>query len=336
MTRGRLLSVLSGVAAVMLALVVVGCGGDDASGSGDGGGGSADAGPTKVRVAYVPIGTLLPAFVAKDEGIFERNGLDVALTPIENVTTVPGTLGRQFDIGSATPPDTVKAVGQGLPVGAVTGATIDTEENTVGEIVVPKDSEIREIADLAGKKIATPSIGASMHVSLLNWLTEQGIDTKDLTAVETPFPTMSDQLKAGRVDAVEAVQPFLGLMLEAGNRSIGKPILSVGEAPVLSVLWLAHRDWANDNPETIEAWNRSMVEAEQFIEKDPKRSRTILEQYTQLPPEVAQSVQLPEYAASLTPEELGRGLVPWAEALENAGQFDGEVSAEQLVAGGES
>jgi len=317
------------VVAALVPLVGAGCGED-----GEGAEGGGDSGVAKVRVAYVPIGTVLPAFVAKDTGIFERNRLEVTLTPIDNVTTITGALGRQFDIGSSTPPDTIKAVGQGLPVGAVTGATVVTPNNTVGELVVAKDSPIRELADLRGKRVATPSIGASMHVSLLNWLSKEGVEIDSLTAVETPFPTMADQLKAGRVDAVEAVQPFLGLLLEAGNRSLGAPILSIGEPPVLSVVWIAQHNWATQNRSTLERWNRSLVEAQGVIESEPERARAILEKYTQLPPAIAKSVQLPEYAAQLSPDELKAGLAPWVEALNNAGQFDGEVSADRLVAGG--
>ena len=57
--------------------------------------GSADAQQklTPVRAAYVPVGTWLPAWVAKDQGIFEKNGLDVTLTPIQNSIAVAGNGG---------------------------------------------------------------------------------------------------------------------------------------------------------------------------------------------------------------------------------------------------
>lgn len=294
----------------------------------------ADAALDPVRVAYVPIGTLLPAFVALDEGIFERNGIDVTLTPNENVTTIPGTLGRQFDIGASTSPDIIKAVGQGIDVGTITGGTADTEDNPVGQIVVPGDSEIQDVTDLSGRRVATPSSGAAMHVSLLHWLSTEGVDPSSVTTVEAPFPTMGDQLAAGRVDAVEAVQPFLGLLLDAGNRSIGSPLLSVGEPPVLGVIWIADRDWATNNPTTVERWTRSLVEAEAFIDSNETRAREILQEYTALPPGIAEAVQLPDFAASMSAEDLQSGLEAWIPALENAGQFSGEVSGDLLVVPG--
>jgi NitT/TauT family transport system substrate-binding protein len=314
--------------AVLLALAVgaASCGGDKPSAP-------AKGGKTRVRVAYVPVATVLPALVAKDEGIFDKNGLDVTLTPIENVTTIPGTLGRQFEIGSSTSPDTIKAVGQGIGVAAVTGGTVDTKDNAVGEIVVPADSPIKSVADLRGKRVATPSVGAAMHVSLLNWLSQKQVPLDSLTAVETPFPTMADQLKAGRVDAVEAVQPFLGLLLQAGNRSIGAPLQSIGAPPVLGVVWIAGSGWARENPEALARWNRSMVEAQKLIARDDKRARAVLQKYTELPPEVAAKVKLPAFASELPAAELAAKLVPWVAALRRTGQFKGEVGSDQLVVG---
>jgi NitT/TauT family transport system ATP-binding protein len=40
---------------------------------------------------------------------------------------------------------------------------------------------------------------------------------------------MADQLKAGNVDVVEVLESFAGQLLAAGNRSIGDPLLSVGD-----------------------------------------------------------------------------------------------------------
>lgn len=184
---------------------------------------------------------------------------------------------------------------------------------------------VRTVSDLRGKRVATPSIGATMHVSLLNWLSREGVDAGSVTAVETPFPTMADQLAAGRVDAVEAVEPFLGLLRRSGNRAIGSPILSVGEPPVVSVVWIASRGWAEDNRSVVARWNASLVEAERLIESDPQRAREILRKYTELPDEVARSARLPSYNAAMPPAELAARLRPWEGALERAGQFSGQV-----------
>ena len=57
---------------------------------------------TPLRVAYIPVITWLPALVAKDEGIFDQNGLDVTFTKFPTIVNLPPTLGRQFDLVPTT------------------------------------------------------------------------------------------------------------------------------------------------------------------------------------------------------------------------------------------
>lgn len=83
---------------------VVGCGGGNATTT-NGAGSQA----TQVRVSYVPATTVLPLHVAKQQGFFEKQGVDVSLKEAANVSDIPATLGRQFDIALGTATDLIKA-----------------------------------------------------------------------------------------------------------------------------------------------------------------------------------------------------------------------------------
>src|SRR5258708_26628990 len=69
---------------------------------------------TALRVAYIPVVTWLPALVAKEEGIFEKNGLDVTFTKFPTIVNLPAALGGQFDLVPTTAPDFLNAVASGL------------------------------------------------------------------------------------------------------------------------------------------------------------------------------------------------------------------------------
>jgi NitT/TauT family transport system substrate-binding protein len=68
--------------------------------------------PTPIRAAYVPVVTWLPAWVAKKD-FFAKHGLDVTLTVAQNLSVLPGTVGRQFEFAPSTAPDLLKAVASG-------------------------------------------------------------------------------------------------------------------------------------------------------------------------------------------------------------------------------
>ena len=170
--------------------------------------------------------------IAKDEGLFDKNGLDVTLTAFTQIANLPGTLGKQFDFAPTTAPDMLNAVANGINLAAVAGETIETSANKAYQVLVRADGGINSPKDLAGKRIAGPGVGSVMHVALVDWVKRDGGDPSGIVGVEVPFPNMMDQLKAGRVDAVEQLEPFVGVML--GERVSSRSAIRCSPSPTRS------------------------------------------------------------------------------------------------------
>jgi len=281
---------------------------------------------TPVRAAYVPAVTWLPAWVAQDQGIFAKNGLDVTFTEIQNLGLLPSTLGKQFDIAPSTPPDLIKAAANGINVVAVAGGFIESSDRRSIEVLTKADSGIKKPSDLTGKLIATPALGSIMHVATLQWLKKNGVDPTSVRAVEVPFPNMSDQLNSGRVAAVEAVQPFAGLMMKGGAITLGDPVLSIAD-PAMGTMWISDKAWAAAHKEVIAKWVASLDEAIAIIKQKPDSVRGSLAKYTKLKPEIAAGIPIPAYQATIAPEHLAT----WIDVLRDMGQISAPVSAANLV-----
>lgn len=281
---------------------------------------------SKIRIAYVPVATWLPAWVAKDKGIFAKHGLDVSMTPVQNLSLLPGTVGRQFDFAASTPPDLIKAAAAGVDVVGAAGEALETKDNQAMAVIVRKDSGITGPKGLKGKTIAAPTLGAVMHVATLYWLKKNGVDPSSVRGVEVPFPNMGDQLKAKQVDAVEALVPFTTAILAAGNVSIGDPMLAVGDE-VLFPFWIASGPWARAHRDLIKAFIDSLTEAKAYMDAHPQDGRAILAKYSHLPPAVVAKVPYPTYRFRLKPQELG----VWVDVLESLGQLSAPVDKAKLV-----
>ena len=281
---------------------------------------------TTIRAAYIPVVTWAPAWIAKEKGFFEKRGLDVKLTVAQNLSILPGTLGKQFEFAPSTAPDLLKAVASGLDVVAVASAVFETKSNQTTQLMVGKDSGIASAKDLSGKLIATPTIGGVIHIAVLHWLKKNGVDISTVRAVEVPFPNMADQLKAGRVDAVEVVEPFVGALKAGGAVSLTAPLLSAGDE-VLFPFWIASGDWARANKPVLAAWKASLDEAMAFIKANPDEARKVVAQYTKLPEAIVNATPFPDYRTAIT----ARDIEVWKSVMKDVGQFNGEVNSAKLV-----
>jgi ABC-type nitrate/sulfonate/bicarbonate transport system substrate-binding protein len=120
---------------------------------------------TKITVAYVPVADFLPAFVAKEKGFFERNGLEVTLKPIIVASNIPPAMvAGDVQIGLGTGPNMMMANENGLDLVSIYGITRDTTENPISSLIVRKSSGIKEAKDFIGKKVAVPGLNSGLDI----------------------------------------------------------------------------------------------------------------------------------------------------------------------------
>ena len=313
---------LAGALMAVALVAVAGCGGDDDETTTA----SSAAKTTQVRVSYVPATTVLPLHVAKQQGFFERQGLDVSMKEASNISDIPATLGRQFDIALGTATDLIKAGGAGVDVVQMAGNTIDTKDNPFVQLLVRKDAKIKSVADLQGKKVGTPTLGGVIHAAVLYSAKQAGADPSKIRGVEAPSPTLPDQLKAGRIDAVEALEPFATTMKANGAVSLGDPFAALGQ-PLATNFWIANGNWARENRDVVDKYVAALEQAVAFIKANPKPSRKILQGYTKMPPKIAQIVPLPTWDFDIRSDDL----TTWVGVLEDLGQLKRDVDPQKLV-----
>lgn len=305
---------------------VAGCGDEDAKTAA-----SVGSQPTKVRVSYVPATTVLPLHVAETQGFFARQGLDVTLKEASNISDIPATLGRQFDIALGTATDLIKAGSAGVNVVQMSGNTIDTKSNPFVQLMVRRDAGIKSVADLEGKKVGTPTLGGVIHAAVQYSAKRSNADLAKIQGVEAPSPTLPDQLKAGRIDAVEALEPFATTMRKNGAISLGDPFAAIGQ-PLATNFWIANGDWARENPDVVRKYVAALEEAVRFIKANPKPARKVLQGYTRMPAKISQIVPLPTWDFAIRTQDLTK----WVGVLKEVGQFKGDVDPQKLVLPGAS
>jgi ABC-type nitrate/sulfonate/bicarbonate transport system substrate-binding protein len=142
-----------------------------------------------------------------------------------------------------------------------------------------------------------------MHLAVLHWVKKEGGDPSGIIGVEAPFTAMMDQLKSGRVDAVQQLEPFVGQMLGAGFKSLGAPLLSIAD-PVLFPFWIADANWAKANRDVLKRWVASLEGGLAIIKSDEPKARKILATYSGLPEPVVARIPMPHFDFKIAPGQL--------------------------------
>jgi len=294
--------------------------------------GSPAAAATKVNLLYIPGGDFVPSFVAKDQGIFERHGLDVDLSIAQNGSVISAALAAdQAQIGVPTPPVLLQANEQGLDLVIVAGATVLPFPKGAAGVVARDGSNLKGPKDLVGHKVGVPGFGGSFDVVTRYWVKANGGDYKQVNWVEVQFPQMGDALKAGLVDATLAINPFYARILDAKlGTDIGNPWSSAPNGTMI-VLYAATRAWATRNKEAVAGFRASLDDAIAYINDASHLPvvRDSITKWTKLPPQAAASIAIPD---DLEPQAKPDGLTFWIGAAREQGLIKGNPDPASLIA----
>ena len=267
--------------------------------------------------------------VARDEGIFAKNGLDVDMTLIGiNTNIPPAIISNSIQIGGPTAPVFLQAVDGGLDLVGVAGASVmDPVANNAISVVTRNGVVAHEAKDFIGKKVGAPGIGAYLHVLFRKWLTEKGVDPKSVNFVEVTFPTQNDALKSGAVDAVLTGEPFATRIANAGNGAIAVRYVAELNRPDVVISYVAAREFAEKNPDVIKAFRASIAEGAKLVNSDREKASQSISKFSKQPIELVR-LNRPQISE---PSLKGDDFKWWLEVMKQQDMLQGNLDPAKLV-----
>ena len=299
---------LLGAALAMTAvLALTACGGGSPSGGEEAAASPGASGNlTPVTVGVIPIVDVAPIYLGVQEGIFEKHGLDVELTPAQGgAAIVPAITSGQMDFGFSNVTSLIIARSKGLPLQILASGSSSTgdQDADFAAVMVKPESGIKEIADLAGKSIAVNTLNNISDSTISAAVQEAGGDAASIDYVEMPFPDMRAALEQDNVDAIAAVEPFVTMAKGDG----ATPVFSNYAHPVddLTVaVYFTSDQIAQQKSGETEAFTAAMKESQAFADANPDKVRGILPTYTQLDPAIIEQLTLPKFAQEVNADSL--------------------------------
>ncbi|MBN8987375.1 MAG: ABC transporter substrate-binding protein [Rhizobiales bacterium] len=283
----------------------------------------------KIQVGCTATSDCASAMVAVDEGIFKKHGLEVEMTPIGINSNIPAAiLSNSIQIGGPTSTVFLQAVDGGLDLVAIAGASIMSPV-TNGNIsaFVRNGVTIKEPKDFVGKKVGAPGLNAFLHVLFVKWLVEKGVDPRSVNFVEVTFPTMSDIIKSGGVDAVLTGEPFVTRMLNAGLGSVGARYAAELARTEPIIFYAASREWADKNAVAIKKFRDAIAETAPIVNGDREKASASIAKFTKQPIELVKATPPNRSEPVLKPEQLGW----WIEVMSSQKMLQSKLDTAKLV-----
>jgi NitT/TauT family transport system substrate-binding protein len=252
----------------------------------------------KILIGYWPIASGLPLYAGLERGIFKEAGLQVEGAKFASAQQVAeamisgrihgsanGTASAALALAEITSPNLFKII----------CSNPSNRKLVLDEFVVPKDSKVQSIAELAGKKVCSgPGI---QNVTLAKIILEKnGIANPQVT--ELPIGQHVPALAAGQVDAAYTLEPTgtagrlkgLTRLLEPGV--IAKYVLGDPDAPWFGGSASVTTALLKDKPDLAKRYVAAYAKAVDWVRKNPDEARNHMDGFTAIEPALVKEVPL--------------------------------------------
>jgi len=255
----------------------------------------------KIRIGYWPVAAGLPFFAAIEKGYFKEAGLDVEALKFAGAQQVMEAMlsGRSDGSSNGTGSGNL-GVGELASPGLfkIIATNPSNAKYVLDEFLVPKDSTVKSIAELKGKRVAS---GPGIQNKTLAMVVLERAGATGATVTELPIGQHVAALAAGQVDAVYTLEPTGTVgrlngttrLLEAGV--IAKYILGDAQAPWHGGSATLTTEFIKKYPTETKKYIAAYARGIELVRTKPTEARQYLKGYTAIEGPLTSEVPLASY-----------------------------------------
>lgn len=300
-------------AALLLATAACGSGTDQASSSSSASSAASDDAVVNIGTMNLVNGDL----IAQYEKYYEKElGVKVNIVNFKSGKDVNTALAAgSVDITELGSAPTALGISNGLDYKVFwVGDVIGKAES----LAVKNDSGINSVADLKGKKIATP-FSSTSHYSLLQALKLAGLSESDVTILDLQPNDIYAAWQRGDIDAAYVWFPVLSELLKDGKVITDSQQLA--EQGVLTAdLNVVRSEYAEKHPDVVKKYVQAQIKANDIIFNDPDKAQTAVSSLLEISKEDAKT-QLSEFKYLTADEQLDYLANKIPAALQSTAEF---------------
>ncbi|MDR2352230.1 MAG: ABC transporter substrate-binding protein [Deltaproteobacteria bacterium] len=193
-------------------------------------------------------------------------------------------------------------------------------------LAVTKKSGIKTLADLKGKKIATP-FASTAHYSLLAALQLEKIDPNEVTILDLQTQDILAAWIRGDIDGAYVWTPVLDELLSRDGVIITDSLRLAERGVITADVSVANKDFAAKYPTLVRNYVSALIKTNDIINNELDRAVTLVAKNLEITPELARA-QLAGFNFVKGSEQLGQRYLgtrgkpgDFAVALKNTADF---------------
>ncbi len=279
----------------------------------------------KIKVGILPIEDSLPLVVAKEEGFFEKHGLNVEIVSFNSALERDAALmAGEVDAVITDPLAVIMLRDKGYDVRIVSICLGKKPDEGVFAILAAPNSTINSIEDLNGKEIAISSNTIIEYVTDV-MLAKYGIN---YTKVEIKqIPVRMRTLLDGKVDAATLPEPLASYVVSQGAKLV---VSDAMENESITQTVIAFRgEFVDGRKSELKEFMKAYEEAVKAINSDKDKYRQKFIEIARVPKDIADSYPMPDYPQpEKFPEKFYIRYLDWAI---KKGLVEKEIAYEDAV-----
>ena len=224
---------------------------------------------TKVNIGISGWTGFAPLVLAKEAGIFAKNGLDVTIKKIPQKDRHLAIASGDIQCAATTVETHVAWNTNGVPI-----VQIFQLDKSYGADGIAVRNDIKTFADLKGKTVAVDAPGTASYFTLAWLLSKNGMSVKDVKTLTLAPQPAAQSFVAGQNDAAVTYEPYLSTV--RANPSAGKILATTLEFPHIMDTVGCAPDWLKANPKAAKALADSYFQALEMISADTAKSNEIM------------------------------------------------------------
>jgi NitT/TauT family transport system substrate-binding protein len=283
--------------------------------------------PETLKIAVLPIIDTLPMYVAQQEGLFARQGVNVEFIPVASAPERDQLIAAGGADGTINETLAVMLFNkENVQMQVVRYALRPTEDNGHFFILASARSGIASVEGLKGVEIGV-SQGTVIEYVTERLLQADGFTSDEIKTIAVPkIPDRMALLASGELLAGVMPDPLASLVVSQG----GVVVKDDSSHPEYGFSVISFRKSVIDaNPQAIKSFLAAIEEATGLLNADPAKYKNVLSEQKLVPPPLMESYQAPIFPTAGVPtaEE-------WTDALnwlKEKGILTADVSYEDSV-----